>query len=190
MARLAPSIEELTEFEQWLRSIRPTIDSDLIGKILAYEQLEHRCDTDFSDYSEVLSGKADRVWFEFDVPHQESRDSVNRIMHTHGKLAAQLHRAAGAILLVRAAAHQEHSMGEYSAVSSAFHMLLHPRCNFFSCLFSTEAMQTNTASLSCLLIVSGIGYFEPFIGPPRSLQVVEPPIYEIPAFLITKQSLG
>lgn len=189
MARLAPSIEELTEFEQWLRSIRPTVDSDLIGKILAYEQLKHRCDTDFSDYSEVLSGKADRVWFEFDVPHQESRDSVNRFMRTHGKLAAQLYRTAGAILLVRAAAHQKHSMNDYSAVSSAFHMLLHPRCNFFSCLFSTEQMQADTVSLSCLLILSGIGYFEPFVGPPHVRRVIKQPIHEIPAFLITKESL-
>ena len=190
MARLAPSIDELTQFEQRLRSIRPTIDSDLIGKILAYEQLEHRCDTDFSDYSEVLSGKTDRIWFEFDVPHQESRDSVNRFMRTHGKRAAQLHRAAGAILLVRAAAHQEHSMGEYSAVSSAFHMLLHPCCYFFSCLFSAEQMRTSTASLSCLLVLSGIDYFEPFIGPPHFLSEFQPPKHEIPAFLNTKESLA
>ena len=188
MARLAPSVEELSEFNQWLRTIRPALDNELIEKILAYEQLEHRGDTDFCEYSEILSGAADRAWFEFEVPYHKIRNITNPIMPTVEERTPYISQAAGSILLVSTAAHQEHSMNDYNTIVSTVRTLLHPRCQFFSCLFSTKKFQACTSSFACLLILSGINRFEPFIGPPYPHQDVVRVLSELPVFLESKES--
>lgn len=187
MARLAPSVEELSEFNQWLRTIRPALDNELINKILAYEQMEHRGDTDFCEYYEILSGEAGRTWFEFEVPYHEIRNVTNPIIRAVEDCAPHISQAAGSILLVSTATHQEHSMNDYNTIVSAVQTLLHPRCQFFSCLFSTKKFQACTSSFACLLILSGINRFEPFIGPPYSRQDVVRVLSDLPAFLESKE---